>query len=235
MVGAQVVDPELLGPGRLAGRLLVEEEDVRLDPLGVEEAGGQAQQRVDVALVQELAADRLPGPALEQHVVRHDHGGAAVLLEQGLDVLDEVELLVGGGGPEVLALDDLSLAGLAVLGDDGGAALLAEGGIGEDHLEAVARVGGQRIRRPSAAGSSAADAVQHQVHGAEPRRGMHQLPALAGPCLRTLLLPVMFGLCLPHSRGPPAESRRCRRPDRRSSPSASAPSHPPWPGSAAAG
>ena len=80
--------------------------DVRLHALRVEDAGRQAQQRVDVALLEQLAADRLAGAALEEHVVRHDDGRPAVLLQQRLDVLQEVELLVGGRGPEVVAVDD---------------------------------------------------------------------------------------------------------------------------------
>jgi hypothetical protein len=64
---------------------------------------------VDVALVEQLAAHGLAGPALEQHVVGDDDGGAAVDLEQRLDVLDEVELLVRGGDPEVRAVIDQRL------------------------------------------------------------------------------------------------------------------------------
>ncbi len=66
---------------------------------------------MDIALVQELAADGLAGAAFEQHVVRHHDRGAAVVLQHRLDVLDEVELLVGGRGPEVVALDDVALLG----------------------------------------------------------------------------------------------------------------------------
>jgi hypothetical protein len=94
LVGAQVVDPELAGPGLRGGGLAVEEEDVGLDALGVEDAGGQAQEGVDVALGEQLAADGLAGAALEEDVVGDDDGGAAVDLEERLDVLDEVELLV---------------------------------------------------------------------------------------------------------------------------------------------
>ena len=107
LVGAQVVDPELLRPRRLAGGLAVEEQHVGLHALGVEDAGRQAQQGVDVALVQQPPPDRLARAALEQHVVRHHDRGAAVDLQQCLDVLEEVELLVAGGGPEVVA-DDVS-------------------------------------------------------------------------------------------------------------------------------
>src|SRR5262249_53202271 len=57
------------------------------------------------------------GAALEEHVVGHDHRGAAVDLQDRLHVLHEVELLVARGGPEVLARDGEGLAGLiAVLG-----------------------------------------------------------------------------------------------------------------------
>jgi hypothetical protein len=61
LVGAEVVHPQLPGPG--GG---VEEEDVGLDTLGVEDAGGQAQQGVHVALVQQFAADDLARAALKE-------------------------------------------------------------------------------------------------------------------------------------------------------------------------
>ena len=49
-VGAQIVNPQLCCPGFLGCRFTVEEEDVGLDALGVEDAGGQAQQGVNVGL-----------------------------------------------------------------------------------------------------------------------------------------------------------------------------------------
>jgi hypothetical protein len=59
-------------------------------------------------------------------------------LEQALHVLHEVELLVGGGGPEVVALVDHALAvGLTLFGDDHDARLLAERRVGEHHVVAV--------------------------------------------------------------------------------------------------
>ncbi len=82
-------------------------------------------------------------------------------------MLHEIELFVRGGCPEVLALDGVALlADLAVLADDGGAALLAEGRVGEHHLETVARVRGQRVGYHNGLEILAADAVQQQVHGA---------------------------------------------------------------------
>jgi len=71
---------------------------------------------MDVAVVQELPADRLAGTTLEENVVRDDYAGTAVYCEQRLDVLDEIELLVRGSSPEVVAPVGLFLFGrLAVL------------------------------------------------------------------------------------------------------------------------
>jgi hypothetical protein len=51
-------------------------------------------------------------------------------------VLYEVELLVRGGGPEISALDAVALlADLAFFANDGGAALLAEGRIGQHQIK----------------------------------------------------------------------------------------------------
>ena len=62
-VGAQVVDPQpVFVHGVLARRLAIEEQHVRLDALRVEDAGRQAQQRVDIALVQELTPTVSPAP-----------------------------------------------------------------------------------------------------------------------------------------------------------------------------
>ena len=49
--------------------------------------------------LEELAADGLAGAALEEHVVGQHDGGAAVDLQHGVDVLQEVELLVAGRWP----------------------------------------------------------------------------------------------------------------------------------------
>jgi hypothetical protein len=91
-----------------------------------------------VALVQELSPDSLPCPAFEQDIIRDNDGSPAILLEQRLDVLQEVQLLVRGRGPEVVALVGLFLLrDLAFLAHDGDAALLSEGRIGEDDVESL--------------------------------------------------------------------------------------------------
>ena len=136
-----------------------------------------------VALVQQLAPDRLARAALEQHVVGHDHRGAAVDRQDRLDVLDEVELLVAGRGPEVVADDHLRLAlGVAFFVDEGDAGLLAEGRVGQHHVEAVARIGGEAVGHADRAGAAVgADAVEVEIHHAEPRRDIHDLPAVQRP------------------------------------------------------
>ena len=64
-VRAEVVNPELLCPRLFLRWFAVEEQDVRLHTLSVEDAGGQAQQRVHVRLLEQFAPDGLPCPALE--------------------------------------------------------------------------------------------------------------------------------------------------------------------------
>ena len=95
LVGPQIVNPELFRPRLFAGGFAVEEEDVGLHALRVEDARGQAQQRVHVGLLEQFAADRFARAAFEEHVVGQHHRRAPVLLEDREDVLEEVELLVG--------------------------------------------------------------------------------------------------------------------------------------------
>ncbi len=121
---------------------------------------------MDIKSRQQSPADRLAGPAFEEHIIRHDHCRAAVDLQQGGDVLDKVELLVAGGGPEIVALVGQGIPlGFAFAVDNGHAALLAKGRIGQHHIEALTRIGDKRIvdfnRRVLPT-----DAVQVQVHHA---------------------------------------------------------------------
>ena len=57
LVGAEIVDPQLLGPWLLAGHAAVKEQHIGLDSLRVKEARGQAQQRVHIAIVQQPTAN----------------------------------------------------------------------------------------------------------------------------------------------------------------------------------
>jgi hypothetical protein len=60
-VGAVVVVPNLFGPGFFGGGLIIEEEDVGFNALGVEKPGGQAQDGMQVGVFEELFADGFAG------------------------------------------------------------------------------------------------------------------------------------------------------------------------------
>ena len=104
-------------------------------------------------------------------------------------MLQKVELLVGGRGPEIITLVTLALfRGPAVLANNGDAAFLAERRIGEHQLEALLGVGRERVAHHDRLILRAADAVQEHVHGAKARHARHQLAALEGVLLELFLL-----------------------------------------------
>ena len=70
MIGAKVVDPEIFGPGCLAGFPTLEEEGVGLNALGVENTGREAEKGVDVATFEEFATNGFAGAPFEEDVVR---------------------------------------------------------------------------------------------------------------------------------------------------------------------
>jgi hypothetical protein len=69
--------------------------------LSIENAGGQTQDSVQVALVHQVGAYQFPSVALEQHIIGHYHGSTATGLEAAVDVLQKAELLITGGEGEV--------------------------------------------------------------------------------------------------------------------------------------
>ena len=98
-------------------------------------------------------------------------------------MLEEVELLVAGRGPEVGALDHQALPlGLSLRVDEGEAGLPSEGGIGQHHVEVDARVTAQAVVHGDVR-LVPADAVKVQVHDAEPRGTVDDLPAVQGTVL----------------------------------------------------
>jgi len=94
-------------------------------------------------------------------------------------VLDEVELLVAGRGPEVLADDDLVfLLSVAFLVHEQEALLLAEGRIGEDDRILAAPRRSQAVVPGVDDDLLGADAVQvdgHRAHAADLGRELHAL------------------------------------------------------------
>ena len=150
-----------------------------------------------VALLQKIASHRLPGPTLEQHVVRHDDGTAAIDLEQRLDVLHEVELLVLGRGPKVLPfVGRVVFLQIAQLIDDGDAAFLTERRIGQDHAEPFTGIAGETVHTGLDRAGISINPVEIQVHNAEPGRVGNQLPALHELRPQMLLLVLVERLAL---------------------------------------
>src|SRR5437868_9635496 len=99
-----------------------------------------------LALLQQFAPDGLTGTALEKNIIRHNYGSTTVNLEQRLDMLDKVQLLVAGAGPEVDAHDHAGLALLvSLLVHKGDAALAPKRWIGQHDIEILARVTAQTI------------------------------------------------------------------------------------------
>ena len=190
-VRAVVEDPKLLGPRLLTGGLGVEKQDVCLDALGVEDAGGEPQQGVNVRLLQQLPPHGLARSSLEQHVVGDDDRATAVDLEQALDVLEEVQLLVLGRCPEVGPLVRLVLLfQVALFVHDGDGRFLPEWRIGQEQAHAIAvsgRAGETILARDDGAGVGV-DPVEHEVHDAEPGGVRDEFPASHETPLQVLLL-----------------------------------------------
>jgi hypothetical protein len=66
------------------------------------------------------SAQAFTGAAFEEDVVRNDDRGAAVLLQDGGDVLEQVELFVTGAGLEIVATDDDRLFLFVAVAPSGG-------------------------------------------------------------------------------------------------------------------
>ena len=78
-----------------------------------------------ITFLEKLPSYRLPSPTSKEDVIRYDYGCPTINLEKGLDVLEEVKLLVRGGCPEVLAAISEALPiCLAITIDYGNTALL---------------------------------------------------------------------------------------------------------------
>ena len=104
------------------GVLLVDDDDAGGDAGAVEEVGGQADDALDVALADEVAADVGLGVAAEQHAVRQNARAFAGALERADDVQQVgVVALLGGRRAEGLE----ALVGIVERVEAGAPALVA--------------------------------------------------------------------------------------------------------------
>ena len=93
-------------PLRACGVLLVEHDDAGRDAGAVEQVGRQADDALDVAALDDVAADVGLGTAAEQHAVRQNDRALAGALERGEDVQQEGVVAVLGRRDAVLEAAD---------------------------------------------------------------------------------------------------------------------------------
>lgn len=150
---------------------------------------------MEVAGLQQLLADGLASSALKEHIIRHYYRPLAGGFHQGVDVLEEVELLIGAGGPEVLpVVDQILFLLFSLLVGEGQGRLFAKGRVCEHIVKPLTGVGEQGV--PQSDGYltvEVADVVDVEIHQAHLEGGGHNLPAPESLFLQKLLfLPVQI-------------------------------------------
>ena len=97
-IGAKVIDPEFPRPWLLLGGFAVEEKDIGLHAPCIEQSRGEAKKGVAVELAEEVPADGLPRPTLEEDIVGDDYGTATIYLEKRLRIARSMALLQRSSG-----------------------------------------------------------------------------------------------------------------------------------------
>lgn len=102
-IGAQVIEPNLTGIAFVLAAT-GKKQHIGFDALSIENAGGQAKNGMQVALLHQVAADALTIAVSKQNVVWQNNcrTSAAVLIQATVDVLQEVQLFVAGGESKVV-------------------------------------------------------------------------------------------------------------------------------------
>ena len=127
-------------PLRAVGVFLIDDDDAGRDAGAVKEVGGQADDALDVALADEVAADVGLGIAAEEHAVRQNAGAFAGALERADDV-QQIGVIALLGGRRAEGLE--ALVRVVERVDAGAPAFVAEGRIGDDVIEGL-----EACRRP---------------------------------------------------------------------------------------
>ena len=177
------VDEQHLAAQRV-GLALVAYQHAGGDAGAVEQAGRQADDRLDhVVLDQQLADEPLLAPA-EQHAVGHDGGHVAVGLQARQHVLDEHEvgLLAGLRAPFAEAVGEAHV---------GAAVVLRERGVGEHPVELADLPVLQDLRvlqRIPVPDGEVGDVVEDHVHVADRPRGAVRVLPVERQIVRVLAL-----------------------------------------------
>ena len=189
-VGSEIVDPDLLGLHLGVCGLLVKENHVSLDTGLIEDTRRQTENGMQIRGLQQLLTHCLTGTALKQDVIGDNDGRFARGLHDGVDVLNKVELLVGAGRPEILAVvDQILFFLLAFLVGHGNGGLFAEGRVGEDVIHTVAGIGEQGIALGYGdVAVDITDIVEVEIHQGHFEGGLDQLVAEEGLVFEEFLL-----------------------------------------------
>ena len=94
-IGPQVIEPDLFGIA-LVGSATGEEQHIGLDTLGIENAGGKTENRMQITLIHQVNTDALTVTVSEEDIIRQHHSSTcfAVGLQAAVDMLQEVQLLI---------------------------------------------------------------------------------------------------------------------------------------------
>ena len=121
---------------------------------------------MQIGCFQQLFSHNLASSALKQHIVRYNYRRFAGSFQNRVDVLHKVQLFVGTGCPEILAvINEVFFLLLALLVGKGEGGLFTKGRIGQNIIHTVAGVGQKGIaKRDGHSAVNITDIVQIQVH-----------------------------------------------------------------------
>ncbi len=168
-IGTQIIEPDFL---RIALVLFAtdKEQHIGLDPLCVENASRQAQNRMKIALVHQVNTNLLSFTIRKENVIRQHHSGAGfpIRFQTTVNMLQKIQLLVAGGVGEI------------VTGGTFAALLGSERWICEDHIiapHALAQIGQGITQR-----DLSLDIMQHGIHQGETVGIVYQLRTCKSLC-----------------------------------------------------
>ena len=170
--GTVVIDPDVL-----RGLALFKEKHIGLHTVGIENAGGKTQNRMQIILLEQFVPDLLRRIAVGQNAVRKDDADAAAGFHNGHDMLQEVDLIIRG-------LDELRAVGRDI---DTALGAGPKGRIGHDDLVQAVGLIDQGILVDDGA-LVHADIMEIQIHRREGHDEIGIIRAEKGIVLQETLL-----------------------------------------------